>query len=82
MADRIISLVPAEAGWRAFYGGEEDFDAESARVVSWALLEDEQGTQRVVGMVVSGADPTLVVPAADGATELAPTFERYGFKSG
>ena len=80
MADRIVSLVPAEAGWRAIYGGEFDYDAESARVVSWALVEDDEGAQRVVGMVVGGADPTAIVPAADGASEFAPSFERYGFK--
>jgi hypothetical protein len=80
MADRIVSLVPAESGWRAFYGGEYDYDAESARVVCWALVEDETGGQRVVGMVVGGADQTALVPAPDGASEFAPTFERYGFK--
>jgi hypothetical protein len=80
VADRIVSLVPAEAGWRAFYGSEDDYDAESARVVAWALVEDAEGAQRVVGMVVDGGDPTLIVPASQGASEFAPTFERYGFK--
>ena len=80
MDGRIVSLVPAEAGWRAIYGGEFDYDAESARVVCWALVEDDEGAQRVVGMVVGGADPTAIVPAADGASEFAPSFERYGFK--
>jgi hypothetical protein len=79
--DRIVSLVPAEAGWRAFYGGEYDYDAESARVVAWALVEDAKGAQRVVGMVVGGEDQATIVPAAEGASEFAPTFERYGFKS-
>jgi hypothetical protein len=78
--DRIVSLVPAEAGWRAFYGGEEDYDAESARVVAWALVEDAEGVQRVVGMVVGGDDQTSIVAAPEGASEFAPTFERYGFK--
>jgi hypothetical protein len=81
MAERIVSLVPAEAGWRAFFGGEYDYDAESARVVCWALLEDAEGGQRVVGMVVGGADQTTIVPAPEGASEFAPTFERYGFKA-
>jgi hypothetical protein len=80
MAERIVSLVPTESGWRAFYGGDEEFDAESARIVAWALLEDDDGARRIVGMVVDGADQTAIVPAADGATELAPSFERYGFK--
>ncbi len=80
MADRIVSLVPAEAGWRAFYGSDDEFDAESARVVCWALVEDGEGAQRVVGMVVGGTDQTAIVPAAEGASEFAPSFERYGFK--
>jgi hypothetical protein len=78
--DRIVSLVPAEPGWRAFYGGEYDYDAESARVVAWALVEDAKGAQRVVGMVVGGDDQTAIVPASEGASEFAPTFQRYGFK--
>jgi hypothetical protein len=81
VADRIVSLVPAEAGWRAFYGSEDDFEAESARVVAWALVEDADGAQRVVGLVVDGNDQTALVPAPQGASEFAPTFERYGFKN-
>jgi hypothetical protein len=81
VADRIVSLIPAETGWRAFYGGEYDYDSESARVVAWALVEDEAGAQRIVGLVVSGEDATALVPAPDGATELAPRFERYAFKT-
>jgi hypothetical protein len=80
MAARIVSLVPAEAGWRAFYGSEYDVDAETARVVCWALLEEADGVQRVVGMVVDGDTPTQLVPAPEGASEFAPTFERYGYK--
>ena len=81
MADRIVSLIAAETGWRAIYGSEHASDVESARVVAWALLEDGDGAQRIVGMVVAGADPTNLVPAPDAASELAPTFERYGFKA-
>jgi hypothetical protein len=81
MADRIVSLIPAETGWRAFYSGETDYEPEIARVVAWALLEDHQGAQRMVGMVVSGDDPTELVPAPDAVSETAPTFDRYGFKT-
>ena len=31
-------------------------------------------------MVVGGGDETTIVPAPEGASEFAPTFERYGFK--
>ncbi len=81
VADRIVSLVPAETGWRALYAGEHETDAESARIVAWALLEGDEGSQQVVGLVVSGADPTSLVPAPAAASELAPRFERYGFKA-
>ena len=79
MDGRIVSLVPAVAGWRALYRGEFEEDAESARVVAWALVETEDGRQDVVGMVLSPDEPTKIVPAPDGASSLAPTFDRYGF---
>jgi hypothetical protein len=78
--DRIVSLVPAEPGWQALYEGELEEDTESARVVAWALVEDEEGAQRVVGLVVDPAEPTRIVFASDGASELAPEFARYGFR--
>ena len=81
MADRIVSLIAAETGWRALYGSEYASDAESARIVAWALLEDAEGVQRVVGMVVAGADPTSLVPAPEAGSELVPRFERYGFRT-
>jgi hypothetical protein len=82
VADRIVSLISAEAGWRALYGSDVEADAESARVVAWALLENGAGAQRVVGLVVDGTDPTTLVPAPEATSELAPRFERYGFKPG
>jgi hypothetical protein len=81
VVERIVSLVPAESGWRAMYGSEGLPDSESARIVAWALVEDGDGAQRVVGMVVGGDDPTMLVPAPDAVSELAPRFERYGFTS-
>jgi hypothetical protein len=44
VTDRIVSLVPAEPGWRALYRGEYAEDGESARVVAWALVESADGT--------------------------------------
>jgi hypothetical protein len=78
--ERIVSLVPAEAGWQALYRGEYDEDRESARVVAWALVENGDSDQRVVGLVVHPDEPTRIVPAPDGASALAPAFERYGFR--
>jgi hypothetical protein len=80
VSGKIVSLVPAEPGWRAIYLGEDDEDRELTRVVAWALVEEEDGAQAVVGMVIDWADPTRIVAAPDGASENAPEFDRYGFK--
>ena len=80
MTSTIRSLVPAEAGWRAYYRGEYQEDAESAHVVAWALVEAENGEHEVVGLVVAADDPTHIVPAPDGASAVAPDFDRYGFR--
>jgi hypothetical protein len=80
MSDRIVSLVPAERGWRALYAGEYPEDEESSRVVAWALTEDDEGVQEVVGMIVDPNDPSRIVPAAEGVTPVAVTFIRYGFR--
>jgi hypothetical protein len=78
--ETIVSLVPAEAGWRALYRGEYEDDAESARVVAWALVENGDGERRVIGLVIDPADATRIVPAPEGASALAPEFDRYGFR--
>jgi hypothetical protein len=80
VTDRIVSLVPAEPGWRALYRGEYAEDAESARVVAWALVESADGAQALVGLVVAPDEPTKIVAAPDGASAVAPEFDRYGFK--
>jgi hypothetical protein len=80
VSGKIVSLVPAEPGWRAIYLGEDDEDRELTRVVAWALVEEEDGAQAVVGMVIDWTDPTRIVAAPDGASENAPEFDRYGFK--
>jgi hypothetical protein len=80
VADTIVSLIAAEPGWRALYRGEYDEDGESAHVVAWALVEDEDGARRIVGMVVDPNDPTQIVAAPEGASSIAPDFDRYGFR--
>jgi hypothetical protein len=79
--ETILSLVPAEPGWRALYRGEYEDDGESARVVAWALVDEGDGDRQVVGLVVDPADPTRIVPAPEGVSALAPAFDRYGFKA-
>jgi len=83
MAEKIISLVPAESGWRAIYTGYADDGSESrelTRIVAWALVEDDDGDRSVVGLVVDATDPTQIVPAQDGASLDTPMFDRYGYK--
>jgi len=80
MSGRIVSLVAAEPGWRAIYLGEEPEDRELTRIVAWALVEDPDGAQALLGMVVDATEPTRIVAAPDGASDAAPTFDRYGFK--
>jgi NAD(P)-dependent dehydrogenase (short-subunit alcohol dehydrogenase family) len=79
MIGKILSLVAAEPGWRAIYLGDDE-ERELTRIVSWALVEDADGTQRMVGLVVDASDPTQIVAAADGASATAPHLDRYGFK--
>jgi hypothetical protein len=80
MAPTIHSLVPAVPGWRALYRGEYEEDAESARVVAWALVDSVDGGHEVVGLVVASDDPTRILPAPDAASAIAPQFDRYGFR--
>lgn len=81
MPPRILSLAPAEPGWRAFYRGEYAEEAESARVVAWALVESDASEHEVVGLVIAADEPTRIVPAADGASAVATEFDRYGFRA-
>lgn len=81
MADKILSLVPAQPGWLALYRGEFEEDAESARVVAWALVESDEGARTIVGLVVDPNDPKAIIAAPDGASPLAPEFDRYGFRT-
>lgn len=76
----IRSLVSAEPGWRVFYRGEYEEDTESARVVAWAVVGDEDGGSAVVELVVAEGSPTEIVLAPEGASATAPDFDRYGFK--
>ena len=80
MSTTIQQLVPAEPGWRALYRGEYPEDAQTARVVAWALVATPAGETELVGLVVAADDPTRIVPAPDGASAVATEFERYGFR--
>jgi hypothetical protein len=77
---KIVSLVPAEPGWRAIYLGDDDEERELTRIVAWALVEADDGARVMIGMVIDSTDPTRIVAAPDGASETAHRFDRYGFK--
>ncbi len=81
MIDRILQLVPAEAGWRAFYSVADDEDVESSPVVAWALVECGGGDDEVTGLVVLSDDPAQIVPASDGGSAVVADFVRYGFRA-
>ena len=82
MTQKIVSLAPAETGWRAIYLDDElgEESRELTRIVAWALVEDDDGEREVVGMVVDATDPGRIVPADEGASLSAPRLDRYGFK--
>lgn len=80
MSETIHQVVPAESGWRAFYRGEYEEDAESARIVAWALMDGDDGSRALVGLVVDGDDPTRIIPAPEGGSAVATELERYGFR--
>jgi hypothetical protein len=76
--DNIVTIISADAGWRAVYGGGGS--EELSRIIAWALVEDASGSRRVVGMVVDPQDRTNLVVATDSAASQAGPLTRYGFK--
>ena len=60
--ETIVTIVPADTGWRAIYGGQGADDSGLSRIVAWALLEGADGARRIVGMVVDPQDRTRIVP--------------------
>jgi hypothetical protein len=77
---KIVSIVPADSGWRAIYGGQSGEESGLSRVVAWALIEDEDGGRRVVGMVVDPQDRTNIVPAVGTESQHAGMLTGYGYK--
>jgi hypothetical protein len=77
--DKIVTIISADAGWRAVYGNASGSE-ELSRIIAWALLEDGSGGRRVVGLVVDPQDRTNIVPATDSQASQAGPLSRYGFK--
>jgi hypothetical protein len=75
---KIVTIISADAGWRAVYGSASGSE-ELSRIIAWALVDDG-GSRRVVGLVVDPQDRTNIVPATDSQASQAGPLARYGFK--
>ena len=80
--EKIVTIVPADAGWRAIYGGGQASGEESglSRIVAWALVEDASGERRVVGMVIDPQNRANIISASGSESAQAGTLTGYGFK--
>jgi hypothetical protein len=76
---KIVTIIPADAGWRAIYGSQSGSE-ELSRIVAWALVEDDAGVRRVVGMVIDPQDRTNIVAATTSESARAGALTRYGYK--
>jgi hypothetical protein len=80
-AEKIVTVIPADSGWRAIYGGQGAGEESGlSRVVAWALVEDDAGDRRVVGMVVDPQDRSSIVTATGTESAQAGTLTGYGYK--
>lgn len=79
-SDNIVTIIPADAGWRAIYGGQGSEESGLSRVVAWALVEDGAGGRRVVGMVVDPQDRTNIVTATSSESTQSGALTGYGYK--
>ena len=79
--DTIVTIVPADAGWRAIYGGQASGEESGlSRIVAWALVEDATGDRRVVGMVIDPQNRANIISASGSESAQAGTLTGYGFK--
>jgi hypothetical protein len=79
--EQVISIITADSGWRAIYGSQGGTeDSGLSRVVAWALVENDAGERRVVGMVVDPQDRSSIVTATGTESASAGTLTGYGYK--
>jgi hypothetical protein len=79
--EKIVTIVPADSGWRAIYGGQSGADESGlSRVVAWALVEDDAGERKVVGLVVDPQKRSSIVTATGTESAQAGTLTGYGYK--
>jgi hypothetical protein len=78
---QIVTIIPADSGWRAIYGGQSSSEESGlSRVVAWALVEDDGGERRVVGMVIDPQNRASIVPVNGTESVHAGTLTGYGYK--
>jgi hypothetical protein len=79
--EKIVTIISADSGWRAIYGGQGGSEESGlSRVVAWALVEDSAGDRKVVGLVVDPQDRSSIVPATGTESTQAGMLTGYGFK--
>ena len=79
--ENILTIITADSGWRAIYGGGSAGDESGlSRVVAWALVEDDAGERRVVGLVVDPQNRSSIVTATGTESAAAGTLTGYGYK--
>ena len=79
--EKIVTIITADAGWRAIYGGQGTGEESGlSRVVAWALVEDDGGGRRIVGMVVDPQNRASIVTATGSESAQAGMLTGYGYK--
>jgi hypothetical protein len=79
--ENILTIIPADSGWRAIYGGGSSGEESGlSRVVAWALVEDDSGGRRVVGLVVDPQNRSSIVTATGTESAAAGALTGYGYK--
>jgi hypothetical protein len=79
--EQVVTIITADSGWRAIYGSQSGSeDSGLSRVVAWALVENDAGERRVVGMVVDPQDRSSIVTATGTESAQAGTLTGYGYK--
>jgi hypothetical protein len=78
--EQIVTIIPADSGWRAIYGGQGTDESGLSRVIAWALVERGDGQRRIVGMVVDPQDRTNIVTVDGTESQHAGSLTGYGYK--
>ena len=79
--ERVVTIITADSGWRAIYGSQGGSeDSGLSRVVAWALVENDAGERRVVGMVVDPQNRSNIVTATGTESAQAGALTGYGYK--